>query len=79
MFATLTRLLKVKPGAKAVVWARNSHVENARAAAEAQSRDELNLGQLCRQNFSNLGEVTIIGYGTHEGEVAAADEWDGPM
>lgn len=42
----------------------------------AQSTDELNLGQLCRRNFSNLGEVTIIGCGTHEGEVAPADEWD---
>ena len=44
MFATLMRLLKVKIGAKGVVWAHNSHVRNAQAAAKAQSRDELNLG-----------------------------------
>jgi len=60
MFATLARLLKVKPGAKAVVWAHNSHVGDARATAMAQSRDELNLGQLCRRNFSNLGEVVRL-------------------
>ncbi|OCL08597.1 putative erythromycin esterase [Glonium stellatum] len=79
MFATLTRLLKMQPGAKAVVWAHNSHLGDAGATAMAPSRDELSLGQLCRQKFFDLGEVSIIGCGTHDGEVAAADEWDEPM
>jgi protein-L-isoaspartate(D-aspartate) O-methyltransferase len=41
------------------------------------SRGEHNLGQLCRKEF---GETAyLIGFGTHEGEVAAASNWDGPM
>ncbi|KAF2180078.1 putative erythromycin esterase [Zopfia rhizophila CBS 207.26] len=79
MFNTLTRVLKAKPGAKAVVWAHNSHLGDARATGMGQNRDELNLGQLCRENFTNPGEVSIISMGTHSGEVAASDAWDGPM
>lgn len=78
MFETLKRLLKVK-GGKAVVWAHSSHLGDARATGMGSTRDELNLGQLCRENFSNPGEVAIIGMGTHDGEVAAADAWDEPM
>lgn len=80
MFETLARLLKVKgSGAKAVVWAHNSHLGDARATG-MRERGELNLGQLCRQHFtSRSGEVAIIGMGTHDGEVAAADNWDDDM
>jgi erythromycin esterase-like protein len=40
-------------------------------------RDELNIGQLCRERFGQ--EAALIGFGTHTGTVAAADEWDGEM
>ncbi|KAK3077798.1 hypothetical protein LTS18_009228, partial [Coniosporium uncinatum] len=62
----------------AVVWAHNSHLGDARATSMGQSRDEINLGQLCRENFGKE-HVAIIGCGTHTGTVAAADEWDEPM
>ncbi|KAI1653656.1 putative erythromycin esterase [Daldinia decipiens] len=77
MFNTLSRLLKLKPGSKAVVWAHNSHLGDARGSSMGARRGELNLGQLCRENYP--GEVSIIGCGTHTGTVAAADEWDEPM
>ncbi|KAF2260305.1 erythromycin esterase [Lojkania enalia] len=78
MFETLRRLLKAK-GGRAVVWTHNSHLGDARATGMGQSRDELNLGQLCRENFTAPGEVSIIGMGTHDGEVAPADAWNEPM
>ncbi|KAF2742738.1 putative erythromycin esterase [Sporormia fimetaria CBS 119925] len=78
MFETLQRLLQVK-GGKAVVWAHNSHLGDARATG-MKDRGELNLGQLCRMIFnSRPDEVAIIGMGTHDGEVAAAENWDEDM
>ncbi|KAF2396521.1 erythromycin esterase [Trichodelitschia bisporula] len=80
MFDTLARLLKVRPGANAVVWAHNSHIGDARHT-DMIKRGELNLGQLCRQTFSAPREVSIIGCATYGGPgstVAAADEWDMP-
>jgi len=78
MFDTLTRLLKYKPQSKAVVWAHNSHVGDARYTAMG-SRGEFNIGQLCRQYFVQPGELAIIGCSTHSGTVAASDGWDMPM
>ena len=43
----------------------------------ARSRDELNIGQLCRERFGD--EAALIGFGTHTGTVAAASDWDGDM
>ena len=42
-----------------------------------QSRNELNIGQLCRDHFGT--EAALIGFGTHRGTVAAASDWGGPM
>jgi erythromycin esterase-like protein len=39
-------------------------------------RDELNIGQLCREKFGN-DTVALIGLDTHTGTVAAATDWDG--
>lgn len=78
MFDTLMRLMKYSPGSKAVVWAHNSHVGDARFTAMG-SRGELNIGQLCRQYFIEPGAVAIIGCSTHTGTVAASDSWDMPM
>jgi len=78
MFDTLERLLEFRgPDSKAVVWAHNSHVGDARATEMGAARGEHNIGQLCRQS---LGDAAFsIGFGTHAGTVAAATDWDGPM
>jgi erythromycin esterase-like protein len=78
MFETLCQLLDAKgPGAKAVVWAHNSHIGDARATGMGRERGELNIGQLAKERFGD--EARLIGFGTHAGTVAAADDWDGPM
>ena len=78
MFETLELLLAAKgEEAKAVVWAHNSHIGDARFTDMGNERDELNLGQLCREAMD--GEAQLIGFGTHGGTVAAATDWDGPM
>lgn len=77
MFETLKTLLDFYgAGSKAVVWAHNSHVGNA-GATEMSSRGETNIGELCRREFGH--RAYAIGFGTHDGTVAAASEWDGPM
>jgi erythromycin esterase-like protein len=78
MFETLCQLLDAKgPGAKAVVWAHNSHIGDASHTEMGQVREELNIGQLCRERFGR--EAMLIGFGTHTGTVAAATDWDAPM
>ena len=64
------------PANKAIVWAHNSHVGDA-AATEMSRRGEYNIGQLCRREFGD--RVYSIGFGTDNGTVAAASDWDGPM
>jgi protein-L-isoaspartate(D-aspartate) O-methyltransferase len=78
MFETLTHLLEAKgPEAKAIVWAHNSHIGDARHTDMGAMRDELNIGQLCREQFGR--EAALIGFGTHTGTVAAATDWDDDM
>ncbi|WP_137391488.1 protein-L-isoaspartate(D-aspartate) O-methyltransferase [Rhodoligotrophos defluvii] len=78
MFETLEHLLAAKgEGAKAVVWAHNSHIGDARFTDMGITREELNLGQLCRERFGK--EAALIGFGTHSGTVAAASDWGGDM
>ena len=76
MVRTLIRLFNNKPeDSKAIVWAHNSHVGDARYTAMGSRRNEVNVGQLCRENFG-AQNVAILGCGTHTGTVAAAHEWD---
>jgi erythromycin esterase-like protein len=78
MFETLEQLLEAKGAdAKAIVWAHNSHIGDARHTDMGKSRDELNIGQLARERWGD--EVALIGLGTHTGTVAAATDWDGDM
>jgi erythromycin esterase-like protein len=78
MFETLCQILDAKgPHAKAVVWAHNSHIGNARFTEMGEVREELNIGQLAKDRFGD--EARLIGFGTHTGTVAAADDWDEPM
>jgi len=78
MFSTLQHLLeRAGPDAGAVVWAHNSHIGDARHTEMGAVRDELNIGQLCREAYGD--KAALIGFGTHEGTVAAATDWDGEM
>jgi erythromycin esterase-like protein len=78
MFETLRNILaQPGPRRKAVVWAHNSHVGDARHTDMGRQRGELNIGQLCRQAYGD--DAALIGFGTHTGTVAAASDWDGPM
>ncbi|HVJ37925.1 MAG TPA: erythromycin esterase family protein [Stenotrophomonas sp.] len=78
MFDTLMALLDARgPRSRAVVWAHNSHIGDARATEMGSARGELNVGQLCRQRFG--ADAALVGFGTHDGHVAAASQWDGPM
>jgi erythromycin esterase-like protein len=60
---------------RAVVWAHNSHLGDARAT-EMSARGELNLGQLVRERFGD--EAALMGFTTHTGTVTAANDWDDP-
>ena len=78
MFETLEAVLEARgPDARAVVWAHNSHIGDARATEMGVVREELNIGQLCRERWGS--EARLIGFGTHAGTVACADDWDEPM
>jgi len=77
MFETLQHILGFKgEHARAVVWAHNSHVGDARAT-EMSRRGERNLGELCSRGFGAASYR--IGMGTDHGTVAAASAWGGPM
>jgi protein-L-isoaspartate(D-aspartate) O-methyltransferase len=78
MFETLEHVLESRAaGSKAVVWAHNSHIGDARQTEMGWIRDELNIGQLCRERFGS--ETALIGFGMDTGTVAAADDWGGEM
>ena len=77
MFETLQHVLAQRgPDAKAVVWAHNSHIGDARFTDMGAERGELNIGQLCRESFGR--DAALIGFGTHAGKVMAADGWEAP-
>ena len=80
MADTLDRLLahldRHNGDTRAVVWAHNSHVGDARRTAMG-ARGELNIGQLARERHRN--NAFLIGFTTYEGTVSAASDWDGPV
>jgi erythromycin esterase-like protein len=78
MFDALNMILDAKgPNAKAIVWAHNSHIGNAAFTDMGMHREELNIGQLAKEKWA--AKARLIGFGTHTGTVAAADDWDSPM
>jgi protein-L-isoaspartate(D-aspartate) O-methyltransferase len=77
MFETLLSILDYRgQTSKAVVWAHNSHIGDARVT-DMRARGQFNLGQLARETFG--GNAYLIGFGTDHGTVAAASEWGGAM
>jgi erythromycin esterase len=78
MDETLDRLLRhYGPAAKAVVWAHNTHVGDARATDQSR-HGENTLGELARDRYG-AGEVVLVGFGTHRGSVIAGEAWGAPM
>ncbi|MEH6829066.1 erythromycin esterase family protein [Parasphingorhabdus sp.] len=77
MFETLQAVIAHRGfGAKAVVWAHNSHIGDASATAMGW-RGEFNIGQLCRIAYGD--DAVLIGFGTDNGTVAAASDWGADM
>ena len=77
MFETLQTLRRFyPPDSKAIIWAHNSHIGNA-TATEMSAHGEINIGHLCHEEFGK--DAFSIGFGTHEGTVAAASDWDRAM
>jgi erythromycin esterase-like protein len=79
MMETLEALLghvrQISGEARAVVWAHNSHLGDARAT-EMGDTGQLNLGQLVRQKYGQ--QARLVGFTTHSGTVTAASNWDEP-
>jgi erythromycin esterase-like protein len=73
--ALMAHLTKLEGETKAVVWAHNSHLGDARAT-EMSRRGELNVGQLVRERHGE--EAVLVGFTTYTGTVTAADDWDEP-
>ncbi|MEV6343686.1 erythromycin esterase family protein [Actinoplanes sp. NPDC051851] len=77
MDETLDRLLtRYGPRSRAVVWAHNTHVGDARATDQA-GRGELTLGQLARDRLG-WDEVLLVGMGAYRGTVVAGPSWGAP-
>lgn len=74
MADTLDRLLdRYGPGSRAVVWAHNTHIGDARATDMTDS-GMINLGQLARERHG-AENVALVGFGSHHGTVVAAPMW----
>jgi erythromycin esterase-like protein len=61
--------------ARAVIWAHNSHLGDARATYMGDV-GQLNLGQLVRERFDTAAR--LVGFTTHTGSVTAASDWGEP-
>ena len=71
---TLTRVLDhLGDDSRAIVWAHNTHIGDARATTMADQRQR-NIGQLAREAFG-ADQVFAIGFSTGSGEVYAGREW----
>ncbi len=77
MVDTLERLMTQMPDAKAIVWAHNTHIGDARATDMAMA-GMVNVGQLVRQSHAP-DDVLALGFGSYKGSVIAGLSWDAPM
>jgi len=73
--ALVAHLERTHGPTKAVVWAHNSHVGDARATQLGQA-GELNIGELVRRRHP--AETLLVGFTTYAGTVTAASDWGGP-
>jgi erythromycin esterase-like protein len=65
------------PAAKGIVWAHNTHIGDARYTDMAEDA-MVNIGQLIREGHKRA-DVVLVGFGSYQGGVIAADRWDAPM
>jgi erythromycin esterase-like protein len=78
MADTLNRLMQFYGAdAKAIVWEHNTHIGDARYTDMA-SAGMFNVGELVRQEHEPAG-VVLAGFGSYQGTVIAARQWDAPM
>lgn len=78
MMDTLNRLMNFHgPKAKAIIWEHNTHIGDARATDMADS-GMFNIGQLAREHYANK-DVVLVGLGSYQGKVIAADYWGANM
>lgn len=76
MMETLDRLLeRAGEGAKAIVWAHNTHIGDYRAT-DMLHAGYVNIGGLARQAYG-AENVALVGFGSYEGEVLAGHAWGG--
>jgi erythromycin esterase-like protein len=73
--ALLAHVRRISGEARAVIWAHNSHLGDARATYMADA-GKLNLGQLVREKYGQ--DARLIGFTTHTGTVTAASNWGEP-
>lgn len=77
MVATLERVMAHRgPAAKAVVWEHNTHLGDA-SATDMADAGMVTVGQLVRERHAN-GRVVVVGFGSYQGTVLAADTWGSP-
>lgn len=78
MADTLDRLLTFHgPDSKAIIWAHNTHVGDARATDMA-AEGMFNIGELGRTHYGDK-DVALIGFGSYKGTVMAGRRWGAPM
>jgi erythromycin esterase len=78
MAETLNNLMRFYgPGAKAIVWAHNTHIGDARYT-DMSDNGMVNIGQLVREEQTE-DDTVLIGFGTYKGTVIAGESWDSPM
>jgi erythromycin esterase-like protein len=74
MMETLNRLLDLHgPGSKAIIWAHNTHVGDARYT-DMRREDMVNIGQLAREHLGRE-QVFSVGFGSYQGSVIAGKAW----
>jgi erythromycin esterase-like protein/predicted phosphoribosyltransferase len=77
MMETLDILLdRAGEGAKAIVWAHNTHVGDYRAT-DMEAQGAINIGGLARQKYGEEN-VALVGFGTFQGTVLAGSAWGSP-
>jgi erythromycin esterase len=62
--------------AKAIVWAHNTHVGDARYT-DMVYMDMVNVGQLVREECAE-NDAVLVGFGSYQGTVIAGAQWDAP-
>lgn len=78
MTQTIRRLLEHHgDDSKIIVWEHNTHVGDARYT-DMEAGGMVNVGQLVREQFGQ-NNVYIVGFGSYQGTVIAADEWGADM